>query len=969
MVVRKPVPNEDASRSPNILPYPQSPASPTQPPLRGESSSYTPHPREGIASFSNPNRRHGGQHGESVSSMSDGDDAWADQYTDGMRSVSELSDTPVATDTLDADAAWNNRQLPQSLKAGQPESTPRSSTESQRSQRGIDKIAEGHARAVRRPHEGSPNNPFLRNNPYQHTVSDVPLPEVAQSQEESSVKAWGEAPNHPPPPLRVPPMPPVKGNSHGSLLDSVNNLSIQELSVKETDSEIAPWNELSSNARQPSPLISFTAASASGKDSLDHRQSDLNPASEWWDQESHSPGDMVQAEASPGVETSQSHMPTSSLPTTQNQSIFEALPGPPSHILEGHNSQTPPHPTRDSPLVPENGASSGHEAESAHARAIRQRSETYQIKQITWYDVTSPDEPRRSPIMVQNANGPCPLLALVNALTLSTPAFVNTSLIETLRVREQVSLGLLLDAVFDELMSGRRGDAAQGLPDVGELYTFLVTLHTGMNVNPRFIQPNSQVPNLIDAPPHDLPVTMNQLRQPGDFEETKEMKLYSTFNVPLIHGWLPPRNHPAYAALKRAAPSYEDAQNLMFREEELEDKLQQQGLSPQEQQILEDIATIKYFLETSATQLTGYGLDTITDSLQAGSVAILFRNDHFSTLYKHPRSGQLMTLVTDMGYAGHEEVVWESLVDVTGEGCEFFAGDFRPVGNTADDVQGQQNGVVEANGRGWTAVSGQGRASVLPRVSTSGILNDQATSQSPSAQELPPLPQRHGDTGPLSPNNEQEDHDLALAMQLQEEEEDRQRRDAAARQREDELSHQYLSSQEAPARRGSGPRRQEVRPLVPPRSGSNAQPRGGGAAGPPTGSTTVPVTVRRPDPEAGEDVPPPSYEQAAKSTPYHPPNEQPSPGYTNVNSTGGRSQGTRSRQVSAYSQHAGDVAGQASSHGGRRTSAARQSGPPIRGGGGPNGVGGAPGVARRRSGGVGGIDEEYDDGRKDCIVM
>lgn len=44
-------------------------------------------------------------------------------------------------------------------------------------------------------------------------------------------------------------------------------------------------------------------------------------------------------------------------------------------------------------------------------------------------------------LAVQNADGPCPLLALVNALVLSTPADYAKILVETLRAREQVSLG------------------------------------------------------------------------------------------------------------------------------------------------------------------------------------------------------------------------------------------------------------------------------------------------------------------------------------------------------------------------------------------------------------------------------------------------------------------------------------------------------------------------------------------------
>ncbi len=594
----------------------------------------------------------------------------------------------------------------------------------------------------------------------------------------------------------------------------------------------------------------------------------------------------------------------------------------------------------DAPKEPET------QAQRQEVVSMRRAVETYQIRLVNWYDASSPTNPRRSPIMVQNANGPCPLLALVNALVLSTPSGTATALVETLRVREQVSLGLLLDAVIEELMSGRRGDAVGNLPDVTDLYAFLVNLHTGMNVNPRFV-PEEETINLMDAPiDTDIPTNLHQARKAGGFEITREMKLYSTFSIPLIHGWIPPRNHPAYAALKRSAQTYEDAQNLMFREEELEDKLQQQGLTPEEQTILEDIASVKYFLNSTATQLTGYGLDTMTESLAPGSIAILFRNDHFSTLYRHPRSGQLLTLVTDMGYAGHDEVVWESLVDVSGEGCEFFSGDFRPVGNVTDDTQPQPSAEDES---GWTTVESKSRKAPRQGRSTS------------AQKDLPPLSTLNinDDTMPVSPNIEQEDHDLALAMQLQEEEEERDRQEAAARRREDELSQAYLNSSDTNGRRtfpgfGRGATGAESGPSPPPRG------NGSGRYAPPTSRPPQRKST------SSEDAPP-SYEQAAKGPAYIPPATHPahpnaSPGPTNNTP---RPQAQRPRQSSAYSEHAASYGGVSPTLGssGRRGHNTRGS---------ASGRGsGEPGPIRRRSGGPNSA-VSLEDGEKkdkDCIVM
>ncbi|PBP23815.1 hypothetical protein BUE80_DR005436 [Diplocarpon rosae] len=561
--------------------------------------------------------------------------------------------------------------------------------------------------------------------------------------------------------------------------------------------------------------------------------------------------------------------------------------------LPPRQSQEHPPPQPPRPVITTTSMESSSSLTSPATR--KQKGEMYEIKKITWHDVNAAQNPRVSPILVQNANGPCPLLALVNALTLSTPPEVETALVDTLRSREQVSLGLLLDAVFDELMSGRRGDAAQELPDVSDLYKFLVTLHTGMNVNPRFVPapPAKRLNDPRNSMSHVYP-SEREASVPGTFEETREMKLYSTFSVPLIHGWLAELDSPAYAALNRTAKSYEDAQNIMFQEEALEAKLEAEGLSFEEQSTLEDIATIKAFFASNATQLTPYGLATITASIAPGSVAILFRNDHFSTLYRHPSTLQLLQLVTDMGYAGHEEVVWESLVDINGENAEFFSGDFRLVGGTPATPEPSNGNIVD----GWTPVTGRREDQV------------QGHSTTPSSAS-------HQSQFAKSPIMEQEDHDFALAMQLQEEEEERHRVETARRRRETELSQQYIEQQGQAqnrtnipvSQRGGGGRGHgspsdsnttaEVRPAIPPRRiYTGAAPSEG------------PV-----DPEAGVDAPPPTYEQAAGQTAYLPPADHPShPNATPGGAGGASGPGFGSsmgpgRRMSAHSTNTAAVGG------------------------------------------------------------
>ncbi|KAF2158218.1 hypothetical protein K461DRAFT_274461 [Myriangium duriaei CBS 260.36] len=459
------------------------------------------------------------------------------------------------------------------------------------------------------------------------------------------------------------------------------------------------------------------------------------------------------------------------------------------------------------------------DVETPRTKANKQRNEFYHIKHVNWYDTSAQGGRgalRRSPILSQNANGPCPILALVNALSLSTPEHEDTALVHTLKSREQVTLGLLLDAVFEELVR-RNETTGRDLPDIGDLYSFLITLHTGMNVNPDF--------------------TRQSASQPGGFEQTREMQLYGAFHIPLVHGWTSPFESETYQAFERSARTFDEALNVQFLEEEFDAKLRAGGLSREEQQVFEDLTAVKSFLTTYPTQLSEYGLEAMSKWMQPGQVAILFRNDHFCTLYKEPTKGTLMTLVTDEGFATHDEVVWESLVDVNGAMAEFFSGDFRSVGAS------RQSSTTAAGGSssiGW------------PSVESRDIKNSANTGV---------------DANAIS-QSEQEDLDLALALQLQEEEEEASRREEARRQdaHNESLSRQYIDGQSFQS---------EQRPQIPPRRSQQPPPQ------PPRSSTPqrapTPQTFNSSSRTDDGNAPPPSYEQAASDMPYREAGSTPRP--------------------------------------------------------------------------------------------
>ncbi|KAI1201988.1 hypothetical protein F5X97DRAFT_289022 [Nemania serpens] len=592
-------------------------------------------------------------------------------------------------------------------------------------------------------------------------------------------------------------------------------------------------------------------------------------------------------------ESTQESAPGSLSKQSTWENFLDAEEDTAKEVAPGGGEEAPPLPPRTSLEIPP------PQPPRRQSPSTVNMSETYQIKNINWHDSKAAKNPRKSPILVQNANGPCPLVALVNALTLTTPADqTNTNLVETLGSREQISLSFLLEVVVDELMSFRHTDSDTALPDLSELYTFLQGLHTGMNVNPRFIPtPEAVTAHKLTSQSH-AHSSGRDAGIPGTFENTKDMGFYATFKIPLIHGWLPLEDDTIYDALKRRASSYDDAQNLLFHEEELEDKLgnSQVGLTEEEQQLYQDIIIIKSFLSTTATQLTPSGLDVITESIKPGEVSILFRNDHFSTLYRHPQTLQLFTLVTDAGYFTHDEVVWESLVDVSGERAEFFSGDFRVVGGNQRQRAGS-NIDTRHNASDAIGTSGEGGWQTVQNRRSHRNRNE----HTPTA-------------APLSPQHEQEDRDLALALQLQEEEEERHRAEQAARRRESRLSEQYIEQQ---GRNDAGSRdhggsmssinRGSSHSLPPPRGSPTGHPAMGTtpASGGRTGQqvrSLIPPRTHRPAEDSSEDAPP-SYEQAAKSTPYLPPAGHPSHAQSNPRSSALRSQGsagpstpTRARQ-------------------------------------------------------------------------
>ncbi|XP_051199400.1 uncharacterized protein [Lolium perenne] len=84
---------------------------------------------------------------------------------------------------------------------------------------------------------------------------------------------------------------------------------------------------------------------------------------------------------------------------------------------------------------------------------------------------------------------------------------------------------------------------------------------------------------------------------------------------------------------------------------------------------------IDNFLQTTANQLTVYGLFCLQEGLNERELCVFFRNNHFNTMFKY--NGSLYLLATDQGFFGQTDLVWQKLDEVNGDGV-FLTSNFTP---------------------------------------------------------------------------------------------------------------------------------------------------------------------------------------------------------------------------------------------------------------------------------------------------
>lgn len=344
-------------------------------------------------------------------------------------------------------------------------------------------------------------------------------------------------------------------------------------------------------------------------------------------------------------------------------------------------------------------------------------------------------------IVLQNENGPCPLLAIANVLLLREELKLEP---HTVNLSHERLVSMVAGNLLDRYKGVDDGNVRRNVHDA---ISVLPEIAKGLDVNVRF-------------------------RDVKDFEFTRESAIFDLFGIDLVHGWLVDKGDiPLYEYIgsksynqlveeiiasgihdgnvgnteggSASLPSEsstrctkdnpveckllclqedgsgsntarvhfhvdsDDCVKVGMREkpqgvevhmhEKKEEPLTSEGRTLADAKArpnLERAYAIDEFLKSSS-QLTYSGLIQLHEKVKPDQYAVFFRNNHFSTITKHDNS--LFVLVTDQGYENKGSVVWEVLGEVDGD-SQLMTGEFilwEAKNDGSDDRLG--SGVNNAN--------------------------------------------------------------------------------------------------------------------------------------------------------------------------------------------------------------------------------------------------------------------------------
>ncbi|KAF6769215.1 hypothetical protein AHF37_11607 [Paragonimus kellicotti] len=198
------------------------------------------------------------------------------------------------------------------------------------------------------------------------------------------------------------------------------------------------------------------------------------------------------------------------------------------------------------------------------------------------------------PIVTQNENGPCPMIAIANVLLLRG----------TMNIPEGSELltGQRLVSLLSEILLSPPCLESEQLLNyettVSDALNLFPSLQTGLDINVRFTGVSA-------------------------FEFTPALSIFDLFKIPLYHGWLVEPEDMALSSIVGGRSYNQLAERIIELKASADPELKNQG------------ALAEDFLDQTASQLTYHGLCELSSTVSEGQLAVFFRNNHFNTIFKN----------------------------------------------------------------------------------------------------------------------------------------------------------------------------------------------------------------------------------------------------------------------------------------------------------------------------------------------
>lgn len=245
---------------------------------------------------------------------------------------------------------------------------------------------------------------------------------------------------------------------------------------------------------------------------------------------------------------------------------------------------------------------------------------------------------RKTSVLTQEDDGPCPLIAIANYLSLRRKMEFPSDVGEVQDIAIMSSIIELLESMKPGTRDAEDGSARANTKGDKEWEEILDLV---MEVLPK-------LPNGLDCIPN--------FTDPELFEPNIATILFSTLRIRLFHAWV--------VDSEKEAPIFEILQNKSY------DDLQLFLTQYSSGALHGDEATHAFlagnWLSDNAQQSTEFGMKKLREMLNENELGVLYRNGHYSVITK--KNNRLYALVTaDSLCDEYSQIVWESVPEFKAE--------------------------------------------------------------------------------------------------------------------------------------------------------------------------------------------------------------------------------------------------------------------------------------------------------------